>query len=105
MNSLSIQDQATEFLLYTAPNGQVKVEVWLHDETLWLTQKRMAELFGVGVPAISKHLENVYESGEVKARSNNFHFGNSSARRKRDDNRNPPYILGFSKTAKQSATQ
>lgn len=66
MNELSLKDQTTEFLLYTAPNGQVKVEVLLSNETLWLTQKRMAELFGVGVPAISKHLENIYESGELQ---------------------------------------
>lgn len=63
---LSVKDQASEFLLYTAPNGDIKVEVLLSDETIWLTQKRMAELFGVGVPAISKHLENIYESGELQ---------------------------------------
>lgn len=63
---LSLQDQTTEFLLYTAPNGAVKVEVLLSGETLWLTQKRMAELFGVGVPAISKHLKNIFESGELQ---------------------------------------
>jgi hypothetical protein len=63
---LSLQDQTTEFLLYTAPNGAVKVEVLLSGETLWLTQKRMAELFGVGVPAISKHLKNIFESSELQ---------------------------------------
>lgn len=63
---LSLQDQTTEFLLYTAPTGEVKVEVLLSDETLWLTQKRMAELFGVGVPAISKHLKNIFESNELE---------------------------------------
>lgn len=66
MVNLSLQDQTTEFLLYTAPNGQIKVEVLLGNETLWLTQKRMAELFGVGVPAISKHLENIYDSNELQ---------------------------------------
>ena len=63
---LTLRDQTTEFLLYTAPNGAVKVEVLLAGETLWLTQKRMAELFGVGVPAVSKHLDNIYESGELQ---------------------------------------
>ncbi len=63
--SLSLQDQSTEFLLYTAPSGDVKVEVLLNNETLWLTQKRMSELFAVGVPAISKHLKNIFESGEL----------------------------------------
>mgnify|MGYP003630101815 CR=1 FL=1 len=62
---LSLQDETTEFLLYTAPNGAIKVEVLLNGETLWLTQKRMAELFGVGVPAISKHLKNIFDSGEL----------------------------------------
>jgi len=62
---LTLRDQTTEFLLYTAPNGAIKVEVLLADETIWLTQKRMAELFGVGVPAISKHLKNIFESNEL----------------------------------------
>ena len=62
----TLRDQTTEFLLYTAPNGAIKVEVLLSNETIWLTQKRMAELFGVGVAAISKHLENIYESGELQ---------------------------------------
>lgn len=66
MPNLTLQDQTTEFLLYTAPNGAVKVEVLLNGETLWLTQKRMAELFGVGVPAISKHLKNIFESNELQ---------------------------------------
>ena len=63
---LTLQDQTTEFLLYTGPDGAIKVEVLLSNETIWLTQKRMAELFGVGVPAVSKHLENIYESGELE---------------------------------------
>ncbi len=66
MPNLSLTDQTTEFLLYTAANGKVKVEVLLNNETIWLTQKRMAELFGVGVPAISKHLKNIFESGELQ---------------------------------------
>ena len=62
---LTLRDQTTEFLLYTAPNGAIKVEVLLANETIWLTQKRMAELYGVGVPAISKHLKNIFESNEL----------------------------------------
>lgn len=54
-----------EFLLYTAPNGAVKVEVFCRDETVWLTQKALAALFGVQVPAIAKHLKNIFESGEL----------------------------------------
>lgn len=64
--NLTIQDQTSEFLLYTAPNGDVKVEVLLSGETIWLTQKRISELFGLGVPAISKHLKNIFENGELQ---------------------------------------
>lgn len=66
MPNLSLQDQTTEFLLYTAPNGAVKVEVLLSGETLWLTQERMAELFGVQRPAITKHLKNIFASNELQ---------------------------------------
>lgn len=63
---LSLSDQTTEFLLYTAPNGAIKVEVLLSNETIWLTQERMAELFGVQRPAITKHLKNIFESNELR---------------------------------------
>ena len=54
-----------EFLLYTTPDGKVKVEIFLKDENIWLTQDRIAELFGVQRPAITKHLKNIFESGEL----------------------------------------
>jgi len=60
------QNSFTEFLLYTTPNGKVKVEIFLRDENVWLTQKRMANLFGVGIPAINKHLKNIFESSELQ---------------------------------------
>ena len=47
---------------YAAPDGAVKVEVFFKDETVWLTQKALAELFGVKVPAVNKHLKNIFES-------------------------------------------
>lgn len=65
MPTLSPLDQNTEFLLYTAPNGEIKVEVLLGNETIWLTQRDMADLFGVGVSAISKHLKNIFETNEL----------------------------------------
>jgi hypothetical protein len=55
----------TEFLLYTTPNGQVKVEIFLRDENIWLTQDKIALLFGVQRPAITKHLKNIFEEGEL----------------------------------------
>ncbi len=54
------------FLLYSSPDGNIKVEVFIQDETVWLTQKAMAELFGVKTPAISKHLSNIFETGELE---------------------------------------
>ncbi len=63
--TLSIRDELTEFLLYTAPDGKVKVEVFLNNETIWLTQKRMAELFGVDVSTINEHLKNIYKTEEL----------------------------------------
>src|SRR3990167_828908 len=59
----------TEFLLYTTPNGKVKVEIFLRDETIWLTQDKIALLFGVQRPAITKHLKNIFESGELNENS------------------------------------
>ena len=55
----------TEFLLYTTPNGKVKVEIFLRGENIWLTQDKIALLFGVQRPAITKHLKNIFESEEL----------------------------------------
>ncbi|MCC6748842.1 MAG: virulence RhuM family protein [Deltaproteobacteria bacterium] len=55
----------SDFLLYAAPDGAVKVRVLFKDDTAWLTQKALAELFGVGVPAINKHLKSIFESEEL----------------------------------------
>lgn len=57
--------QEGEFFLYTAPSGDVKVDVYFMDETLWLPQKRIAELFGVDVRTINEHLKNILADGEL----------------------------------------
>jgi hypothetical protein len=54
-----------EIILYSTPEGNKKVGVLYHDENFWLTQKAIAELFNVRVPAVSKHLKNIFESGEL----------------------------------------
>lgn len=54
-----------QFLLYNMPDYDGKIQVVVKDETLWCTQKAMAQLFGVGVPAISKHLKNIFDEGEL----------------------------------------
>jgi hypothetical protein len=58
--------QSNDIIFYNTPKGDVKIEVIFNDETFWLTQKRLAELFGVEVPAISKHLKNIFESNELQ---------------------------------------
>ena len=65
-NQIAPNNSFTEFLLYTTPNSQVKVEVFLKDDNLWLTQERIAKLFGVQRPAITKHLKNIFERGELQ---------------------------------------
>jgi len=55
----------SQIVLYVTPDGEIKIDTILRNETIWLTQASMAELFGVNVPAISKHLANIYEEGEL----------------------------------------
>jgi len=69
MNKLSIKDELSDFSLYTSAKVGVKVEVILNNETVWLAQKSIAQLFGVNVPAISKHLKNIFGSGELDENS------------------------------------
>ncbi len=61
----SAMSNEIQFLFYTMPEADGKVQVVIKEETLWCTQKAMAQLFGVGVPAISKHLKNIFEEGEL----------------------------------------
>ena len=51
--------------MYTSPNGEIKVDVFFHNENIWLTQKKMAELFDVEIPTINEHLKNIFSSGEL----------------------------------------
>ena len=56
-------NEEMQFLLYRAHDGDGVVQVYVRDETLWATQKAMAELFGVNRPAIAKHLQNIFREG------------------------------------------
>lgn len=64
-NNFEIRNSTAEFLIFQIAGKESGVQVVYHDETVWCTQKAMAELFDVGVPAISKHLKNIFESGEL----------------------------------------
>jgi hypothetical protein len=61
--------QESKFVLYTDDNNQVKIEVFIQDENIWLTQKKMAELFGVSIPTINEHLKNIYDSNELEEKA------------------------------------
>ncbi len=60
-----LNPQQSQFLLYTSSQGDIRLEVYLFNESVWLSQKAMAELFQVGIPAVVKHIKNIYESREL----------------------------------------
>ena len=64
-----IRNSTAEFLIFQAEAKEQGIEVMYAEETIWCTQKAMAALFDVGVPAISKHLANVFETGELKEKA------------------------------------
>jgi len=66
MNKIDIAKQQSDFILYTSNEGKVNIDVFLQDETIWLTQKAISELYGVQRPAITKHLKNIFDSGELQ---------------------------------------
>lgn len=59
-------NNSTKLVIYKMPNGETQLDVTVQGETIWLTQRQIAELFGTKVPAISKHLKNIYASGEIE---------------------------------------
>lgn len=69
IKDMSNLESKENFILYNTPSGDVTLNVLLQNETIWLTQKMMAELFDVGVPAINKHLTNIFESNELEEHS------------------------------------
>jgi hypothetical protein len=64
-----MKENPNDIIFYTTPQGNVSIEVLYNNDTFWLTQKAMAELFGVKVPAISKHLSNIFETNELEEKS------------------------------------
>ncbi len=79
MNDEDLPDDQTNFLLHTGNDGKVNVEVYLKDETVWMTQKAIGKLFGKERSVITKHLKNVFTSGELDEKSNvqKLHVGHS----------------------------
>jgi len=60
-----MNNERSNFLIYQTPNNEIRVDVFLEDETIWMTQKSMGELFGVAKSTLSEHLRNIYETGEL----------------------------------------
>ncbi|MDR2845441.1 MAG: virulence RhuM family protein, partial [Puniceicoccales bacterium] len=72
-------DISNQFLLYSAPDGAVKVDVFFKDETVWLTQQAMAGLYGIERSVITKHLRNIFTSGELLESSVCANFAHTAA--------------------------
>ncbi len=73
------EKKQTNFLLYTSPEGDIKVEAFLHNESIWLTQKRMSELFDVDRSVITKHIKNIFEEGELVESSVSAKFAHTAS--------------------------
>ncbi len=61
-----MQENNSQILIYQTENGETKLDVRFQDETVWLSQKSMAELFQTSVPNINMHLKNIFEEGELE---------------------------------------
>ena len=83
MNKNNLPDNQSDFLLYTGNDGKVNIEVFLKDETVWLTQKAVGALFGKSKATISEHLKKIYAEGELQMRFNCSEFPNSSKQKDR----------------------
>lgn len=81
----------SQFIIYQTENGQTKLDVRLENETVWLTQKLMAELFQTSVPNINIHLKNIFEEGELKQEATIKEFLIVRQEGTRDVNRNIEY--------------
>ena len=75
MNPPSLQQ--SDFLLFQSSDGSVRVNVLMQDETVWLTQEQMAELFDKSKSTINEHIGNVYSEGELRELETMRKFGNS----------------------------
>jgi hypothetical protein len=66
--TLQIRNSTAEFLIFTAQAGEGSIEVRVEEQSVWLTQKLMGELFGVSVPTINEHLKNIFLANELEGK-------------------------------------
>ncbi|WP_026811119.1 virulence RhuM family protein [Arenibacter latericius] len=81
-------DELSDFILYTAPSGEVRIEIYMQNETVWLTQQKIAELFGVDRTVVTKHLKNIYLEGELEKEATSAKFAQVQKEGTREVKRN-----------------
>ncbi len=82
---------SNDFIIYTASNGSITIETYIQDETIWLTQQKIADVFGVTKSTISEHLTNIFESGELEKEATVWKFRTVQKEGEREVNRNLEY--------------
>jgi len=80
--NLTVKNSTVQFLIYKSDNQDVKVDVLLHDENIWLTQEQMAQLFGKAKSTINEHIKNIFKDGELEESEVMQKFGNSEFQQK-----------------------
>ena len=80
--------ELSDIILYTAPSGEVRIDIYVQDETVWLTQQKIADLFGVDRTVVSKHLKNIYKEGELEKKATSAKFAQVQKEGEREVKRN-----------------
>jgi hypothetical protein len=82
------ENRFSNFLMYKSESGAVKIEILVKDETVWLTQQKIAQLFGVDRSVVTKHLKNIFEEGELKKEATSAKFAQVQTEGEREVSRN-----------------
>lgn len=85
IKNIDPSDELNNFVLYTGPSGEVKIEIYIQNDTIWLTQQKIADLFGVDRTVVTKHLKNIFEDGELIKDSVSAIFAHTAADGKKYD--------------------
>lgn len=85
IKNIEPSDELNNFILYTAPSGEVKIEIYIQNDTIWLTQQKIADLFGVDRTVVTKHLKNIFDDGELVKDSVSAIFAHTAADGKKYD--------------------
>lgn len=86
--NIKASDELSDFILYTAPSGEVRIEIYVQNETVWLTQQKIADLFGVDRTVVTKHLKNIYTEGELEKTATSAKYAQVQKEGEREVKRN-----------------